>query len=411
MSFGAEDLGSSWSAELAVELGGSEPPSSCPSGMVGVPSGPFLMGSASVQAGADEGPVHVVRTSAFCIDAHEVRAADFAAWIRSERRTAGGTDLRSMSADGSLEPGRDDHPAEGITWEDARDFCVAQGKRLPTEAEWEKAARGGCELGSDPQRCDREDLRPYPWGDEAPTCALANHAMVGMGAPKLCDSDTRKVGEGTPGPYGALHQAGNVWEWVADAYHPRLYRADRPTDPGGPGEGELRSMRGGSWNTFSTNMRTANRFNDMVIGSAVGVRCALGAEPTTEDVAAVPLVEVKGTLTHERGTVTGRAVYVSAFDLRDAKGADMPPPGMSPVADVRFDPTGEASQPFSIRLPRGATYLIYAALDDGSGADKDDYKSASGSGGMGRADQNPVSVEGPVEGITIRIEAPLGPPP
>ena len=412
MSFGAEDLAGSWSDELAVDVAKVEA-LSCPEGMALVPAGPFLMGSVSAQAGADEGPVHVVRTGSFCVDLHEVAVEDFAAWLRASGRRAEGTDLRSTSPEGAVEEGRLGHPAEGVTWEEARDYCLSQGKRLPSEAEWEKAARGGCELGDDPARCDPGDLRPYPWGSEAPSCELANHAMVGVGAPELCVSDTQPVAAGSAGPYGSTHQAGNVWEWVGDVYHPRLYRAGRPEDPGGPAEGSLHGMRGGGWNTFSTNMRTGNRFNDLVIGSAVGMRCVQAAhEPVVEDVEPVTMAELSGTLSYAKGPIAGRALYVSAFDERDAKGADMPPPGMSPVADVRFEPSGQAEQAFTIQVPAGASYLVYAALDDGSGADKDDYKSASGSGGMGRAAQNPVQVDGDVEGLSIHIEAPpaMGPP-
>ena len=414
MSFGAEDLSSSWSADLAVEVAQVAGPAACPEGMAFVPAGPFVMGSVSSQAGADEGPVHLVSTSSYCIDLHEVSVAEFAAFIRERGAPATGTDLRSMSPAGVVESGRDGHPAEGVTWDEARDYCLSVSKRLPTEAEWEKAARGGCELGDEPTRCDPGDLRPYPWGDDAPSCELANHAMVGAGAPELCVSDTQPVSEGSEGPYGATHQAGNVWEWVGDVYHPAMYGSDRPQDPGGPASGELHAMRGGGWNTFSTNMRTGNRFNDLVIGSAVGMRCVSAAyEPVVEDIAPLEMADVSGTITYAKGAISGRALYVSAFDERDAKGADMPPPGMSPVADVRFDPNGQDTQSFTIQVPAGASYLVYAALDDGSGADKDDYKSASGSGGMGRASQNPVKVEAAIEGLTIAIEAPpeMGAPP
>ncbi len=407
---GAEDLSSSWSADLAVEVPQVASAAPCPGGMALVPAGPFVMGSVSSQAGADEGPVHVVETASFCIDLHEIAVEDFASWLRSTGRSAGSSDLRSMSPTGEVEAGRAGHPAEGVTWEEARDYCLARDMRLPTEAEWEKSARGGCELGDDPLRCDPGDLRPYPWGRDAPSCELANHAMIGAGAPRLCVSDTLPVAEGTEGPYGLVHQAGNVWEWVGDAYHPAIYREGRPDDPGGPASGELHVMRGGGWNTFSTNMRTANRFNDLVIGSAVGMRCVSAtSDPVVEDILPIQTVDVSGTITHAAGVIAGRALYVSAFDVRDAKGG-MPSPGMSPVADIRFEPSGTAEQTFTIQLPAGGSYLVFAALDDGSGGGKDQYETASGSGGMGPAKQNPVEVDGVVEGLTIHIEA-LPPPP
>ena len=171
----------------------------------------------------------------------------------------------------------------------------------------------------------------------------------------------------------------------------------------------MHGMRGGSWNTFSTNMRAANRFNDRVLGSAVGLRCARSpAAPTPDSVEPLRYVQVSGTLSHQGQPLEGRAVYVSAFDVRDTKGMDMPPPGMSPVEDLRFEASGELQQDFTIELPAGTSYLVFASLDDGTGADKEDYRSASGSGGLGRAAQNPVRVEGAVQGLTIDI---LVPPP
>ena len=83
---------------------------------------------------------------------------------------------------------RNDHPAEGVTWKEANDYCNAKGQSLPTEAQWEKAARGGCELGDDANMCDPTDLRAYPWGNDAPTCELANHQLSASGLPKLCVS-------------------------------------------------------------------------------------------------------------------------------------------------------------------------------------------------------------------------------
>ena len=412
---GAEDLGSSWRPELA-EAVAALPTQPCPDAdgdgfvdawscpglasetldcddadpAVGpaqerfVREGPFLMGSVSAQAGADEGPVHAVHVGGFCMDVHEVSKQ---AW-----------------------GGQGNQPVEDASWPDATAFCAARGKRLPTEAEWEKAARGGCELGSNPGACDREDLRAYPWGNQAPSCERANHSQVGPGGPTLCTSDTWPVDQGNVGPYGHINLAGNVWEWTSDRYHPAVYAAGR-IDPGGPAEGpEVRVMRGGSWNTFSTNLRVANRFNDRVLGSAVGLRCVRSpTTPTLEEVEPLAYVTVSGTLTRGGKALEGTAVYVSAFDTRDTKGADMPPPGMSPVEDVRFTPSGEDAMPFTIELPAGAEYLLFAALDDGSGGDKEDYMAASGSGGMGRAVQNPVRVDGPVDGLTIDIQA-LPPP-
>ena len=176
----------------------------------------------------------------------------------------------------SIEPNREDHPAEGVTWKEAYDFCVTNGKSLPTEAQWEKAARGGCELGDDATKCDPSDLRAYPWGNDTPSCELANHQLSASGLPKLCVSNTQTADElpqGT-GPYGHTHLAGNIWEYVADVWHPTVYSTEMRSNPAGVQSGDVHVLRGGGWNTFSTNMRAANRFHDLVMGSASGFRCA-----------------------------------------------------------------------------------------------------------------------------------------
>jgi formylglycine-generating enzyme required for sulfatase activity len=376
--------------------------------------GPFLMGSGSSQAGADEDPVHVVTLSGYCLDRTESTNAALSAFFQSTGRAPAGPDRRDLSDQGGVAAGREAHPAEGLTWAEARDFCQSQGKALPTEAQWEKAARGGCEGGSDPARCDADDLRAYPWGSAAPTCERANHQHTGEGMPRLCVSDTLPADSGAAGasPYGQVHLAGNVWEYVADAWHPSAYGGAR-TDPGGPPaeEGAPRVLRGGSWNTFSTNMRAANRFTDLVMGSAVGVRCARPTVSAVPDGGVAPLVMVaaSGTLRRSSGALSGRALYLTAFAAEDVDPqTQMLTPGRSPVAETRLSPGGGETQDFSFSVPMGGRYYIYASLDDGSGADKQDYIAASGSGGMGAAAQNPVTVDGPVSGLTITLERPQG---
>ena len=404
----AEDLSSSWDAALAVPAESGEG-ISCPEGALPVPAGRFLMGSASAQAGRDEQPVHPVLLGAYCLDRSEVRAGDFSAWLLREGRRPGGLDPRNMDGEGVLEPGRGDFPAEGVTWEEARDYCASVGGALPTEAQWEKAARGGCELGEDPAACDPADLRAYPWGSEAPSCELANHQLVDGRGPHLCRSDTYPVGtHGRPGPYGHMDLAGNVWEYVADWYHPGVYsRGRQRVDPGGPAAGRYHVMRGGSWNTFSTNMRAANRFSDSVLGSAVGFRCAYGGpEPVADPVRPVAQVVLSGTITRGEGLLEGRRLYVTAFDAEDTGPQGMPVPGQSPAAEVILVPGGGRSQSFSLEVPAGRSYFVFSALDDGSGGEKQGYISSSSSGGFGRAEAR-IDGATDVEGIAIT----LGPPP
>lgn len=406
----AEDMSSSWRPDLQLTIPRQEGSSACPSGMLAVPAGPFLMGSASTHSGRDEQPVHSVSVSKFCLDRTEVRAGDVAAWLQSSDRRPAGADPKNPDRLGRALPGLEAHPAEGLSWQEASDYCRSRGARLPSEAEWEKAARGGCELGQDPTRCDQEDLRPYPWGKAAPSCALANHQAVGERGPRLCQTGTMPVDslpEGA-GPYGHLHLAGNVWEIVSDAWHPKVYRVGRGADPAGPPalQGGPRTLRGGGWNTFSTNMRVANRFHDLVMGSATGLRCASGSRsPSVDLVQPLQMVKLSGTVKRQDGApVTGRALYITAFDAAEIDPrTGMPAPGRSPAAEVRVNPSGGAVQQFELPVPRGGTYRISAALDDGTGATD---LAAAGSGGVGML-ADPVLAMGARSGLSVV----LGPPP
>ena len=439
-----EDLTSSWTPALSVDatIQQKNKPSSCPDddgdGFVSaelcgdwietiqadcndqdasvtpdteryVPSGRFIMGSTSTHAGADESPVHIVELSGYCVDVDEVSVASFTSWLTKTNRSPEGKDIRSIvvEKDGlTIEDGRAEHPAEGATWTEAKDFCAAQGKALPTEAQWEKSARGGCELGTDPTKCDPEDLRAYPWGSDTPSCELANHQLSTSGLPTLCVSNTvlpSELSTGT-GPYGHHHLAGNVWEYVADVWHPSVYTKELRTNPAGPKSGDFHVLRGGGWNTFSTNMRVANRFHDLVMGSASGFRCARSFVPQQfDDVEPLIFSTLEGTISSTR-PLKGRALYVTAFDAKDADSRGMLFPGRSPIAEMRLTPNNETSQPFSLNLPLGS-YIISAALDAGTGANKDDYVSASGSGGFGHAKENPITVQSPVKDIQIELRS------
>ena len=372
-----EDLSSSWRSELAVDFELQESASECPPGSLWVPPGPFLMGSVSSHAGRDEGPVHVVQLSGFCLDEREAR-----------------------NDDGSL--------FEGVGRDEAQVYCEAIGGRLPTEAEWEKAARGGCEFGVDPNRCDSADLRPYPWGQEAPNCERANHQATKGGRPQLCEGAARRESSAAgKGPYGHQDLSGNLWEWTADVYHPQTYGDGSVRDnPWGPESGDVFVLRGGGWNTFSTNMRVANRFTSNLEGSATGVRCAYGEQEGSYDqVDPLVWVSLRGQVLSEF-PLTGPALMITAFDARDADPqTGQLAPGRSPVAEIKLTPSGGQRQAFELKVPSG-DYLVMAALDGGAPVQENGgFTASSGRGGFGRV-ESIVNAESDVLELEIRLERP-----
>ncbi|MFT5686000.1 MAG: sulfatase activating formylglycine-generating enzyme [Myxococcota bacterium] len=206
----------------------------CLSGRCTVPEGPFWMGEASPES-PDRCPPRPVTLSSFTVDQHEVTVGEYAAC------TATG----SCSAQPVCESGEGaDIPVTCVTWQDAVDYCGWAGGRLPTEAEWEKAAR------------DEQGAR-WAWGGQPPTCNHANFRFVTT----YCHLSLIPVGSYTQtSAYGLSDTAGNAWEWTADHYDAGYYALAPDTDPPGPescrltvdGEPETcryRVIRGGAFNT------------------------------------------------------------------------------------------------------------------------------------------------------------------
>ena len=232
--------------------------------MVRVPAGPFVRGSIAGVGDDDERPQRTLTIRAFYIDRTEITRAMYAGCVDS-----GGCKAPARAAGQCNWPasGRDEHPINCVIWPEADAYCRWAGARLPTEAEWEKAARG-------------TRGQAYPWGDEAPTCARAVMPDPATPAGRGCGKvSTWPVGSKPDGasPYGALDMSGNVWEWVADHYADSYYARAPADDPSGPSRGSPRAIRGGGWEIHdSDHLRAANRFRfaPTFRFHGVGFRCA-----------------------------------------------------------------------------------------------------------------------------------------
>ena len=225
-----------------------------------IPAGEFQMGSET--GSADERPVHTVSLDAFYMDIYEVTNARYTVCVQ-----AGGcespVDTKSYTHSsyyGSSQYA--DYPVIYVTWEMANTYCTWRGARLPGEAEWEKAARGGL------------TGKAYPWGDDAPVCQSG--ADNGANYDACSPDDTMAVGSFAPNGYGLYDMAGNVWEWVMDWYSETYYASSPDKNPTGPESGDYRVLRGGSWDYLGPLLRPANRYRDTPDdrNNDVGFRCA-----------------------------------------------------------------------------------------------------------------------------------------
>ena len=234
-----------------------------------VPAGSFEMGS--LNGDDDEKPVHTVTLDAFYIDQYEVTNSQYAICVDAGfcdpvTPPYAGTSYSRAIYYGSVEYA--DYPVLYANWYEAQDYCEwRDGARLPTEAEWEKAARGGL------------DGKNYPWGDEAPLCEVGATNGAKFDDGDACNNtDTEQVGSYSANGYGLYDMAGNVWEWVNDFYD-EYYYANSPADnPSGakPAEGSFPVIRGGTWTNSADHIRVSDRlFNDPKSGSLTsGFRCA-----------------------------------------------------------------------------------------------------------------------------------------
>ena len=254
-----------------------------PPGMVLIPAGEFQMGSNDAEAGSDEQPVHTVYLKAFYMDKYEVTNAEYAAFLNAKGKHVDGAikwfDLKDSDAhieyvDGRYQAkvGYEKHPAIEISWYGAMAYAAWAGKRLPTEAEWEKAARGGL-VG-----------QKYPWGNSIDASKANYHVDV---------KDTMPVGSYPPNEYGLYDMTGNVWEWCLDAYDSHVYTSSPRRNPivGAESISNLidnfttikssRVLRGGSWFYSAPYLRVSYRDRDTprITYTLFGFRCVKEVMP------------------------------------------------------------------------------------------------------------------------------------
>ena len=247
-----------------------------PEDMVLIPAGEFVMGTNSEGANADQKPAHTAYLEAFYIDKHEVTNAQYEEFIlangykkRAFWTEEGWNFIQKFQFDAdewhqietpvqygensvSTEP---DHPVIGVSWHEANAYAAWAGKRLPTEAEWEKAARG-------------TDGRIYPWGNRMDFSKLSYFPHV---------IKLQAVGSFPEGasPYGVMDVAGGVWEWCADWYDDSYYSQNPRKNPTGPDKGEYRVLRGGGWDSIRLQLQTFYRYYDKANRRTynIGFRC------------------------------------------------------------------------------------------------------------------------------------------
>lgn len=212
-----------------------------------IPAGEFWMGSLPGKGQEPEHPVHKVYLDAFSIDKRHVTVADYRKFaVASETNTPKQPPYSAGN-----------HPVVNVTWAEAEAYCHWAGKRLPTEAEWEKAARGGLD-GTWSFGIDETILTQYAWYSDN------------------SGGSSHPVGQKGPNRYGLYDVAGNACQWVADWYSPGYYKESPARNPRGPASGSQKVLRGGWWDNDAASMRVAGRgrFDPKQRFYGFGFRCA-----------------------------------------------------------------------------------------------------------------------------------------
>jgi iron(II)-dependent oxidoreductase len=247
--------------------------------MVLVPAGPFLMGSDKKidrNAYKTEMPQRTVYLDSYEIDKYEVTALHYLKFVLATGRLP---QLDWRYDGGNFQESMANHPIMHVTWSDADAYCRWAGKRLPTEAEWEKAERG-------------EDGRIFPWGNQMAGLTRANYGRTGLSGP-VRDRPERLLlyppiisvdkYDNAASPYGVRQMAGNVAEWVADWYDKDYYQRAPDRNPKGPETGANRAFRGGGWIDSTPTVRVAQRNGapPETKMNWLGFRCARSEKPSS----------------------------------------------------------------------------------------------------------------------------------
>jgi len=236
--------------------------------MILVPAGPFPMGvpKGDRDGGRDEYPRHEVLLDNYYIDIYEVTHGRYAKFVKAtEHRTPVNPKYpkRTLWND-RLSDSLAERPVINVDWQDADAYCRWAGKRLPTEAEWEKAARG-------------TDDRRFPWGNVEPTHKHLNFNQQWQGEKTLMPVGSYEAGKS---PFGAYDMAGNVWEWVADWYDPLYYEKSPAENPKGPDTGTYKVLRSSGWSVETPLVRLFTRVKSDPANrnDSTGFRCAADAK-------------------------------------------------------------------------------------------------------------------------------------
>ena len=247
--------------------------------MIFIPEGSFTMGfkidNDHEWGDMDEEPVHQVTLSSYWIDKYEVTSSNFTKFLNENKNEAHRfieiTPSVTVKFDGNVyqpREGLENYPVNRVSWFGADAYCKWKEKRLPTEAEWEKAARG-------------TDQRIFPWGNEFPDNSRVTfrRKFSEKGFQVMEPVEGMKNGIS---PFRVHQMAGNVWEWVSDWFDATAYQDENRIDPKGPESGISKVLRGGNWYYKAYYMRTTYRFNERpdIFKVWQGFRCARQAKPS-----------------------------------------------------------------------------------------------------------------------------------